>query len=190
MPDGPIGSRETRVRKALHWYWTRDLTQAEIGERLGVSREKVSEYINEAPQSEAVQEQLENLEVQVRYVAAEELREQLKQAGERARSPETPVKIWQDDDGELVVQDERDDHGEITGRYPVPQGFEMGPDEQERFYGRNEVREILDLLTDIVGAKAAERHKHEHSGPGGEPIEVTLNETVVETGYSESEDDA
>lgn len=173
MPDGPIGSREMRVQKALYWYWTRDLSQAEIGEKLGVSERKVREYVNEAPQSQAVQEQLADLEAQVRYVAAEELREQLQAAGERARSAETPVKIWQDENGELVVQDKRNDDGEIEGRYPVPQGFEMGPDEQARFYGRSEVRDILDLLTDIVGAKAAERHEVDMSG------DVSMNHSVT-----------
>lgn len=183
MPDGPIGTRESRVRKALHWYWTRDMTQEEIGEKLGVSRQKVSEYICQAPQSEAVQEQLDRLETEVRYIAVEELRRQLKQAGERARTAEKPIKIWQDEDGGLIVQDEHDEHGNLTGRYPVPAGFEMGPDEEKRFYGRNEVREILDLLMDIVGAKAAEQH--EITGDGGGPVEVVVNEEMVETDWEE-----
>ena len=177
MPDGPIGSRQSRVRKALLWYWTRDMTQAEIGEKLGVSDRKVREYIHEAPESEAVQEQLTRLETEVRYVAAEELRSQLKAAGEQSRSAETPVKIYQDENDNLVVKEKYDDGGEVVDRFPVPIDLEMGPDETARYYRREEVRQILDLLTDIVGAKAAE--KHEVTGEGGGPLEVTINNEIV-----------
>lgn len=188
MPNGPIGSRKMRVQKALYWWWTKDLTQKEIGDKLGVSPQKVREYIREAPTSSAIQERVEDLEVQVRYAAAEKLREQLKQAGVRAESAEKPVKVWQNDAGDLIVRDERDEIGKLSGRYVVPASFEMGADEQGRFYGRSEVREILDLLTDIVGAKAAERHKHEHSGDGGGPIEINVTETVVESDWEPPED--
>lgn len=164
MPNGPIGSKKMRIRKAIYWYWTKDLTQAEIGEKLGVSGEKVSEYVRESPQAEAVQEQMTNLETEVRFVAVEKLRNQLREAGSRAASAEEPVKIWRDDDGNIAVNDKLDKYGNVVDRYPIPQGFEMGVDEQGRFYGRNEVREILDLLTDIVGAKAADRQEIEHSG--------------------------
>lgn len=174
MPDGPIGTRKMRVQKALYWYWTRDLTQEEIGEKLGVSARKVREYISEAPTSPAIQERVDDLEVQVRYAAAEKLRDQLKTAGVRAETAEKPVKVWTDSSGQLNVKDEHNDVGELTGRYIIPDTFELGPDEQARFYGRSEVREILDLLTDIVGAKAAERQEIEHSGN----IDVDANHTV------------
>lgn len=181
MPEGPIGTRKMRVQKALYWYWTKDLNQDEIGDKLGVSARKVREYISEAPTSPAVQDAVDDLEIQVRYAAAEKLRDQLKEAGSRAESAEKPVKVWTDSNGQLNVKDERNDAGELTGRYVVPESFEMGADEQARFYGRSEVREILDLLTDIVGAKAAERHKHEHTGGDGGPLEITFSEEVVET---------
>lgn len=182
MPDGPIGSKKTRVQKALYWYWTKDLTQEEIGDKLGVSREKVNEYIREAPTSPAVEEAVEDLEIQVRYIAAEKLRDQLTTAGVRAESAEKPVKVWEDENGDLIVKDKRDEEtGELFGRYVIPNDFEIGVDEQGRYYGRSEVREIIDLLTDIVGAKAAERHKHEHSGPSGGPIEVVINDSIRET---------
>lgn len=187
MPNGPIGSRKMRVQKALYWYWTKDFTQEEIGDKLGVSARKVREYISEAPTSPAVQEAVDDLEIQVRYAAAEKLREQLKEAGVRAESAEKPVKVWTDNNGELNVKDERNDAGELTGRYVVPETFELGPDEQARFYGRSEIREILDLLTDIVGAKAAERHKHEHTGEGGGPVEINITETVVESDWEPPE---
>lgn len=163
-----------RVQKALYWYWTKDLTLEEIGEKLGVAESTAHEYVQEAPTSPAVQEAVDDLEIQVRYVAAEKLREQLQEAGVRAESAEKPVKVWADSNGELNVKDERNDAGELTGRYVVPESFEMGADETGRFYGRSEVREILDLLTDIVGAKAAERQKIEHSGN----IDVDASHTV------------
>lgn len=187
-----VGTRKHRVRKALYYYWTRDLTKEEIGDRLGVSTTTVDTYLHESPQSEAVREQLDNLETKVRYVAVEQLREQLKAAGSRAESAEKPVKIWEDDDGNLIVRDKKDDAGNTVDKFPVPAGMEMAPDQEQRFYGRSEAREILDLLTDIVGGKAAERHKHEVTGEGGGPIQVSISETVVESGWTppdENEDD-
>lgn len=179
MPSGPIGKRKHRVRKALYWHWTQDMSQEEIGEKLNVSRSTVADYIAEAPQSPAVQEQLEDLEAQVRYSAAEKLRDQLKEAGRRAESAEKPVKVWQDGNGNLCVKTKRNDAGNVVDLYPVPVDIEMGPDEQARYYGRSEVREILDLLTDIVGAKAAERHKLEHSGEVNGEFSVTINNEHV-----------
>lgn len=176
-----------RVQKALYWYWTKDLTLVEIGEKLGVAESTAHEYVQEAPTSPAVQEAVDDLEIQVRYAAAEKLREQLKEAGVRAATAEKPVKVWTNDTGTLNVKDERNEAGELTGRYVVPESFEMGADEQARFYGRSEVREILDLLTDIVGAKAAERHKHEHTGDGGGPVEINITETVVESDWEPPE---
>ena len=166
MADGPIGTRESRVKKALYWHWTKDWDQEEIADKLGVSQPKVSEYISEAPTSPAVQNALDTLESEVRFIAAQKLRDQLIEAGERAASAEKPVKVWPDPvTGELKVKDKRDpETGELTGRYPIPADFEMGIDQQGRFYGRSEVREILDLLTDIVGAKAADRQEIELSG--------------------------
>lgn len=188
MADHPIGTKKTRIRKALYWHWARDMTLEEIGDKLGVSKQKAGEYIRESPQSEAVQEQLDNLETQVRFTAVEQLREQLKQAGSRAQSAEKPVKIWEDENGNLRVRDEFNDRGELVDKAPVPADIEMAADGEQRFYGRSEAREIIDLLTDIVGGKAAERHKHEVSGPGGGPIEVTMSETVVSSDWSPPED--
>lgn len=175
MADGPIGTRKMRVQKALYWYWTKDLTLEEIGEKLGVAESTAHEYVQEAPTSPAVQEAVDDLEIQVRYIAAQKLRDQLKEAGVRAESAEKPVKVWTDSNGQLNVKDERNpESGELTGRYVVPESFEMGADEQARFYGRSEVREIVDLLTDIVGAKAAERQEIEHSGEIGVDADHTV----------------
>lgn len=181
MPNGPIGTKKNRIQKALYWYWTKDLTQEEIGEKLGVSQQKVAEYVRESPQSEAIQERLEDLETQVRYAAVEQLREQLKSAGARAESAEKPVKVWEDNHGNLCVKDKSNDDGEIVDRYAVPFDIEMGADEKARFYGRSEVREIIDLLTDIVGAKAAERHKLEHSGEVSGDFSITINHEHVDS---------
>lgn len=164
MPDGPIGTRKHRVRRAIHLYWTRDLTQAEIAERLGVSQPKVNEYIHESPQSEAVQEQLEDVAVTTRFIAVQKLREQLRTAGERARTAEKPVAVWTDDDGNLTVRDQMDEDGEVVDKYPVPDDMEMGADEERRYYGRQEVREILDQLTELTGAKAPEERDVNLSG--------------------------
>lgn len=177
----PVGTKKFRVQKAQFWHWTRDLTQDEIGEKLGVSEQTVREYIREAPTSEAIQEQLERTETEVRYIAIEELRQQLREAGEEKRTAETPVKVWTDDDGHLAVEEEHDEDGRIIGRYPVPADVEMGADTKVRYFRREEIREVLDLLTDIVGAKAAERHKHEHTGEGGGPIEYEVTRKVVST---------
>jgi transcriptional regulator with XRE-family HTH domain len=153
------------------------MTQEEIAEKLGVSRRSVETYISEAPTSLGVQNAVESLEIEVRYVAAQKLRDQLQAAGERAASAETPVKVWRGPSGNLCVKDERDPATEeLTGRYIIPAGFEMGADEKARYFGRTEVREILDLLTDIVGAKAADRQEIELSGE-------------VETDFSLSDDD-
>lgn len=166
MPDGPIGTKQHRIRKALHWHWTTDMTQEEMADKLGVSQGKVSKYIREAPTSKAVQDQLETMEAEVRFIAVKELREQLKAAGSRARSAEKPVKIWENANGDLhVVRKKEGD--KVVDRYPIPWDFELGVDEKGRYFGRQEVREILDLLTDIVGAKAADRQEIELSGEVG-----------------------
>lgn len=178
MPDNPVGTVQHRITKAIHWHWTTEKTQAEIAEKLGVSETKVREYIRESPTSEAVREQLDDAETTVRSIAVAELQEQLRAAGERSKSAEKPVKIWQNDAGELVVRDQRDDDGQVTGRYPVPQGFRMGADQETRYYARAEVRDTLDLLTDIVGAKEPEQH--EVTGAGGGPIEVVINDSIRE----------
>jgi len=164
MADGPIGSRKSRVQKALYWHWTRDMTYEEIGEKLGVAKSTVGDYVSEAPTSPAVQNALDARETEVRFIAARKLRDQLVEAGERAATAKKPVKVWRGDGGDVLVKDKRNEAGELTGRYPVPADFEMGADEQGRYYGRTEVREILDLLTDIVGAKAADRQEIELSG--------------------------
>jgi predicted DNA-binding protein YlxM (UPF0122 family) len=149
-PDSPVGSKQHRITKAIHWHFTTDLTHAEIADRLGVREETVSRYIREPPVEE-VRDQLQQQTLKTRLVAFEELKRQLREAGQRSRSAECPVKIWPED-GAIHVTDIRNDHGKLLERIPIPEDFELGPDQEERFYGRNEAREILEMMVDLVGA--------------------------------------
>lgn len=179
-PDSPVGTPETRRTIALHWHWTTEYTNKEIASALGVREETVEKYLRSTP-AEEVREQLADVQSEVRYVAVQELKHQLKAAGHRSRTAETPVKVWRNGDGDLVVQDQRDDAGKLTGRYPIPVDYEIGADEKVRYYAREEVRDILDLLTDIVGAKSPEEHKLEHTGAGGGPLQIEVTNNIVET---------
>ena len=149
-----------------------------MAQALGVTEQTIEKYLR-SPPAEEVREQLADTEAIVRHVAINELREQLREAGHESKTAEAPVKIYQDDSGQLVVNDKKNDEGEVVDRYPVPVDLEMGPDQKTRYYRREEVREILDLLTDIVGAKAAERHKHEHSGEVSGDFSITINHEHV-----------
>lgn len=159
----PIGTKTYRVTKAIHWWFTTDKTQSEIADELGVSERKVREYIKEPPADE-VKEALEHQETQVRLTAFEELRRQLRAAGERSRSAEKPVKVWQDDQGRLQVRDVRNDTGEVVERAPVNADVELLADEKARYYAREEIREILDRLVDLVGAAEPDQLEVEGSG--------------------------
>jgi len=155
-PDAPVGSPATRRTIAIHWNWTTSYSDAEIASALGVTEHTVKRYYREGP-TEEVQAQMDNVESEVRLVAINELREQLKAAGHRSRTAETPVEVWTDDNGHLQVNDKREpETGELTGRYPVPADIDLGPDEEARYYARAEVREILEQLTDLVGAAEPE----------------------------------
>lgn len=175
-PDAPVGTPDYRRTLAIHWAWTTEYTPEEIGKALGVTGRTVEKYLKEGP-GEAVQEQLANVESEVRLIAVRELKQQLRAAGHESRTAEAPVKIYQDDDGDLIVEDDVDDDGTVVDRFPVPVDLEMGADQTTRYYRREEVRTILDLLTDIVGAKAAEQH--EVTGEGGGPLEVVINDSIV-----------
>lgn len=161
-PDAPVGTPATRRTIAIHWEWTTEYSREEMATALGVTPQTIGKYLSEGPTDE-VQKQLNGLETEVRLVAVTELKDQLKRAGSRSRTAEKPVKIWTDDDGNLQVNDRIDeDTGELTGKYPVPHDLEIGPDYTARYFRREEVREILQQLTDLVGA--AEPDQVEHTG--------------------------
>lgn len=182
-PDSPIGTPATRRTIAIHWEWTTQYTREEMAQALGVRKSTVDRYIRGGP-TDDVQSQMDDVEAEVRLVAVAELKDQLKRAGDHSRSAEKPVEVWTDDDGHLRVNDKTDDEtGELTGKYPVPEDMEMGPDHTARFFRREEVREILQQLTELVGA--AEPEQHEVTGEGGGPIEIQVTNNIVETDGSE-----
>jgi len=176
-PDAPVGTTAVRRAKAIHWNWTTEASNAEIASALGVSESTVRRYLNERP-TDAVKEQMEGVEAEVRMIAVAELREQLRAAGDRARSAEKPVKVWTDANGNLTVKDKREpETGELLDKYAVPHGIELGANEDARYYARAEVRDILDQLTALTGAAEPEELAVEHSGG----VNVTVENTIVET---------
>lgn len=182
--ESPVGSPATRRTIAIHWNWTTEYTHEQMASALGVAPRTIREYLSDGP-TEEVSEQLAQVEAEVRLVAVAELKDQLKRAGHKSRTAETPVEVWTDDDGDLRVNDEFDEEtGELTGKYPVPDDIELGPDETARYFRRQEVREILQQLTDLTGA--GEPEQHELTGSGGGPIEVEITNTVIETDEHDS----
>lgn len=164
--DRPVGTPAVRRTHAIHWHWTTEATYEEIADALGVTPETVRNYLNDGP-TEAVREQMQRVESEVRTIAVAELKSQLQSAGSRAKTAEKPVKVYENDDGELEVQDIELEGGQ-TKKVPVVQDIELLPDEQARYYARDEVRDILEQLTDLVGAADAEQH------------EVTLTDVLLD----------
>ena len=163
-PDSPVGTPGTRRTIAIHWEWTTEYTREEMAKALGVQKSTIDRYIREGP-TEDVQRLMDGVEKEVRMVAVAELKDQLKRAGSRSRTAEKPVKVWTNDDGDLQVNDKVDeDTGQLTGKYPVPDDMEIGPDHTARFFRREEVREILQQLTELTGAGEPEKQEIEHSG--------------------------
>jgi len=173
-PDHPVGTKPFRRAVAIKWRWTTEYTTEQIASALGVRPRTIRNYLSEEPTDE-VREAMDANEGVIRDIAVAELKEQLRAAGHRSRTAETPVEVWTDADGDLRVNDKvNPETGELTGKYPVPADMELAADEQARYYARAEVREILDQLTDLVGAKEPEEHKVEHSGSLFDlPAEVT-----------------
>ena len=160
-PDAPVATTATRRAIAIKWNWTTEYTHAEIADALGVSVPTVRRYLQDGPTDE-VRDMISGLESEVRTIAVMELKQQLKEAGHQARSAEQPVKVWADDDGNLRVKDKVDEEtGEVVGKYPLPADMKLGPDEQARYYARGEIREILEQMTDLVGAGEPDEHKVE-----------------------------
>lgn len=169
IPEMPIGTKKSRRYKAIHWDLATDMSRAEMATRMGVSERTVYNYLNSEEALE-VDEVIEQKRQEWLLAGAQELEFQLKQAGSRSRDPEKPVKVWRED-GELHVKDKvHPETGEITGKYPVPEDMEMGPDEKARYFGRKEFREILQMMAEMFGFGSPEEirlsgqvdHKHDH----------------------------
>jgi transcriptional regulator with XRE-family HTH domain len=156
--DAPVATPEFRRTVAIHWEWTTDYSREQMASALGVTKQTIRAYLNDGP-NEEVKEVISDLESEVRTIAVMELKAQLKAAGHRSRSAETPVKVWEDDAGNLRVRDVRDDVGELVEKVPIPDDVELGADEEARYYARAEVREILEQLTDLVGAGEPDEHE-------------------------------
>lgn len=156
--DAPVATPAFRRTVAIHWEWTTDYTRQEMADALGVTKQTIRSYLNDGP-NEEVKEVVADLESEVRTIAVMELKDQLKEAGHRAKTAETPVKVWTGEDGTLRVKDIEDDDGEVVKRVPLPADLEMGADQEARYYAREEVREIIEQLTDLVGAGEPDEHE-------------------------------
>lgn len=156
------GSRSSqsfrRQTKAIHLAYTTHMSNEEIAEELGVTPDTVSRYINDTPEAEQVSEMMRREREQVRILAIQELKRQLMDAGERSRSAEKPVKIWQQD-GQVQTRDVRDDSGQLVDMEPVPVDVEILPDEEARYVSRKEVRDILKQLAKLTGANEPQQHE-------------------------------
>lgn len=188
-PKRAVGTKQHRVNRAIHLHFTTELTDAEIGEKLGVTERTVKNYVAEPPADE-VRETLRNQATQVRMAAFAELKRQLRAAGQRSRGAETPVKVWEGDDGALNVKDIEDDEGTVVKRVPLPADLVMGPDEEARFYARREAREVLEMLVDLVGAAEPEQIELSGEVDGGMSGELEgkleeLSESI-DSAYGES----
>jgi predicted transcriptional regulator len=156
-PDAPVGTPAYRRTVAIHWEWTTDYSREEMARALGVTPQTIRKYVREGPNAE-VEGRIADLESEVRTVAVMELKEQLRAAGHRAKSAEKPVKIYENDHGELEVKD-IDLEGGGTKKIPVVQDLELLPDEEARYYARGEAREIIEQLTELVGAGEPDEHE-------------------------------
>lgn len=155
--DSPVATPSFRRTVAIHWEWTTNYSREEMASALGVTPQTIRAYLNDGP-NEEVKEVISDLESEVRTVAVMELKQQLKAAGQRSRSAEKPVKVWQDESGNLRVRDVRDEDGQLVKKVPLPDDVELGADEEARYYARAEVRDIIEQLTDLVGAGEPDEH--------------------------------
>ena len=180
----PVGTKQWRVTRAIHDHFLTSKSWEEIADPLGVSVRTAKSYVNEPP-AEEVREILSDQAKTVRIAAVEELKEQLRAAGERSRSAEKPVEVWEED-GHLHVADQRNERGELVDRYAIPADYELAPDEERRYYARTEVREILELLADLTGASEPDRVRLEgnvgvdHSGRVDHSLSIGFEPTALE----------
>jgi predicted transcriptional regulator len=183
-PDAPVGTPAMRRTIAIHWEWTTEYSREEMASALGVTKSTINRYVREGPTDE-VQAKIEDLEAEVRAVAVAELKQQLKAAGHRSRTAKKTVKIYKNDEKKIEVRDVRDDDtGELITKKPIPQDVKLLPDEEARYYGRLEAREIIEQLTELTGA--GEPDQVEVAGKGGGPVQFEVTRKVVGTDEHES----
>lgn len=168
-PDSPVGSPDVRRTIAIHWEWTSEHTREEMATALGVQKSTIDRYVRDGP-TNGVKEQLADVETEVRLIAVQELRQQLKEAGHHSKTAESPSEVWQDENGDVRVRTVTDDEGEVVEKVPVPDNIELLPDQEARYYARAEVRDIIDQLTDLLGV--GEPEQVEVTGEGGGPIVI------------------
>jgi len=155
-PDAPVGTPQTRRTVAIYWNWSSEYTQEEIAAALGVTEPTVRRYVREGP-TDQVKEQMDDKESEVRVAAVAELKQQLQAAGHRAKTAQKPVKIYENEHGEVEVIEFELESGE-TKKIPKVQDIQLLPDQQARFYARDESRDILEQLINLVGAAEANEH--------------------------------
>lgn len=177
-PDHPVGTPGVRRTKAIHWNWTTDATHDDMAEALGVTTKTIQRYLNDGPTDE-VRRVMDDVEAEVRMIAVAELRDQLKAAGSRSKTAEKPVKVYENDDGELEVNDIELEGG-ATKKVPQVQDIQLLPDEEARYYARDEVRDIIDQLTTLVGAGEPDKTAIEHSGRIDGEREHTVDDATRE----------
>lgn len=168
--------RRHRINRAIHLHYTTNMTNKEIADELDVTPQTVSKYLNE-DMGEEVQEMLQQERQRVMKESLTILKQQLRDLHEQMEEvqvekeeAETAVKVYTDDNGDLVYDTVTDDNG-VERMFKVPQEMEMQPDDTVRYFRRTEwrdiaedIREILQEMRELVGADTADKIEIEHSG--------------------------
>lgn len=140
-----------RCRKAIEWKFVRGWTNKRIAEELDVTPKTVSLYLNDPP--EDFERPIQHFKDELAFGTFERLRSQLHEANRRARNAEKPQKVFEyDENGNLKTERIHFDDGG-SKLVPKVKDLEMQPDEQARFYARQEEREIIEMLWSLAGVE-------------------------------------
>lgn len=167
-----LNDQHYRVRKAVEWKFTRGWTNKRIADELGVTPKTVSQYLNDPPDELA--DPIEHFKDELAFSTFERLRSQLQEANRRARTAESPDKVFEfDEDGDLVTETI---HFEGGGSKLVPKvkGMEMTPDHKVRAAARREEREIIAMLWELAGVEPPDEMAVEHSTDGDSDFGPTI----------------
>lgn len=170
------GTRKWRQTQAIHLHFTTNMTNREIAEKLDVHETTISGYLND-DYAEEVNEMVETHKSQVMMESLRVLKEQLRDLHDQMREvevereeAEVEVKIYRNDEGEVQYDTFTDDNGQEQ-MYKVPQGYEVEPDGQTRYFRRSEwreisrdIRDVLQEMRSLLGVEQADRIRIEHSG--------------------------